>query len=162
MTICAGGESSERPIPSDIARYPGAQLSRIKLALVAVCALIVIVGGWALLRTSSPPTATKTVGVPTCPLTTLPPEVADTVRAIHSNGPFPFPHNDGVVFGNREGRLPDQNRGYYHEYTVVTPGARDRSTRRIITGGSPLAHPAQYFYTSDHYGSFCLVPDAGS
>lgn len=138
------------------------------MALVALCALVVIVAGWALLRTnSSSPRVTSTTvattdGVPTCPLTTLPPEVVDTVRAIHSSGPFPFPRNDGVVFGNREGHLPGQNRGYYHEYTVVTPGARDRSTRRIITGGSPTAHPPQYFYTADHYDSFCLVPDAGS
>ena len=113
-------------------------MSRRRFALVALCALIVIAGGWALMPTqSSNPATTKssgpaatTVGLPTCPLATLPPEVADTVRVIRSNGPFPFPRDDGVVFGNREGHLPNQTRGFYHEYTVVTPGARNRSTRR--------------------------------
>jgi ribonuclease T1 len=98
---------------------------------------------------------------PGCPLTSLPREAGDTVRDIHAGGPFPFPRNDGVVFGNREGHLPQQSRGYYHEYTVVTPGAHNRSTKRIITGGAPLTDPPQYFYTDDHYDSFCLVADAG-
>ncbi len=134
-------------------------MDRRKFVLVALCALVVIVGGWALVRpTDSAPTR---AGAATCPLATLPREVADTVREIRSNGPFPFPHNDGVVFSNFEGRLPGQSRGYYHEYTVVTPGAQSRSTRRIITGGTPLTNPPQYFYTGDHYDSFCLIPDAG-
>lgn len=139
-------------------------MSRRKAAVVALCALAVIAGAWALLRTNSPQPAATTAtvgGVPTCTLAALPAQVADTVRAIHSNGPFPFPRSDGAVFGNREGHLPHQSRRYYHEYTVVTPGARDRSTRRLITGGSPLTNPPQYFYTGDHYDSFCLVTDAG-
>ena len=139
-------------------------MGRFRYALVAVVAVIVIAGAWALLRPSSSessePSAPAT-GVPTCSLTTLPREAVDTVRDIHSGGPFPFPRNDGVVFGNREGYLPDQSRGYYHEYTVITPGAKNRSTRRIITGGAPLTDPRQYFYTADHYDSFCLIPDAG-
>lgn len=116
--------------------------------------LAVIIGGWLVTR----PTATS-AGVPTCALATLPPEVADTVDAIETNGPFPFPRNDGVVFGNREGRLPAEERGYYHEYTVLTPGAPTRSTRRIVTGGEPLTTPDEFFYTGDHYDSFCLVSD---
>jgi guanyl-specific ribonuclease Sa len=144
-------------------------VSRRRFALVALCVVIVVVvGGWALLRTQSsnpvttkPDTSTATDGVPICPLATLPPEVADTVRVIQSHGPFPFPRNDGVIFGNREGHLPDHTKGYYHEYTVITPGARNRSTRRIITGGAPVTNPRQYFYTGDHYDSFCLVDDAG-
>jgi guanyl-specific ribonuclease Sa len=134
-------------------------VGRRRFALVALFALIVIAGGWALLRT--PDATTTTAGASTCPLATLPPEVADTVRVIRSHGPFPFPRNDGVVFGNREGHLPHQIRGYYHEYTVVTPGSPSRSTRRIITGGAPLTNAPQYFYTNDHYDSFCLVTDAG-
>jgi len=136
-------------------------MGRGRFALVALCALIIIAGGWALVRANSPNPATTEAGVPTCPLATLPHEAADTVRAIHSNGPFPFPRNDGVVFGNREGHLPDQAKGYYHEYTVITPGAANRSMRRIVTGGSPSTNPLQYFYTGDHYDSFCLVTDAG-
>jgi guanyl-specific ribonuclease Sa len=99
--------------------------------------------------------------VPTCPLAALPPEVVDTVRLIHSNGPFPFPRTDGEVFANHERHLPEHTRGYYHEYTVITPSARDRSLRRIVTGGAPLANPTQYFYTGNHYDSFCLVTGAG-
>jgi ribonuclease T1 len=136
-------------------------VSRFRIGVVALCAVVLVVAGWALLRTNSPQPPTPSVGVATCPLTNLPPEVTNTVRAIHSNGPFPFPRDDGAVFGNRERHLPDQKRGYYHEYTVITPGARDRSTRRIITGGSPLTNPVQYFYTENHYDSFCLVSDAG-
>ncbi|KAA0081787.1 ribonuclease [Mycolicibacterium sp. P9-64] len=145
-------------------------MGRNRYALVAVVAFVVIVGGWALFRTtgsdsSSPaapaPTSEPAAGMSTCALTTLPPQAAETVRSIHAGGPFPFPRNDGVVFGNREGHLPNQAKGYYHEYTVITPGAKNRSTRRIITGGTPLTKPPQYFYTADHYDSFCLIPDAG-
>ena len=140
-------------------------MSRRTLAVVAVCALAIIVGGWMLSRfhTSTPAPATSgAIGEPTCPVATLPHEVVDTVKRIHAGGPFPFPHSDGEVFTNREGHLPKQRRGYYHEYTVITPRARDRSMRRIVTGGAPLADPTQYFYTGDHYDSFCLVPDAGN
>ena len=55
------------------------------------------------------------------------------------------------MFGNRERLLPPQPRGYYHEYTVETPGAGDRGPRRIVTGGTP---PREYFYSADHYRSF--------
>jgi ribonuclease T1 len=135
------------------------------MTLVALCALAVLVGGWALTRNHAMEPATTTAsdaGGSTCPIATLPREVVDTVKRIHAGGPFPFPHSDGEVFGNHEGHLPKQRRGYYHEYTVITPRARDRSIRRIVTGGAPLAHPAQYFYTGNHYDSFCLVTDAGS
>ena len=142
-------------------------MDRRRLALIGLCALVVLVGGWALTRTDpaapvpGPATASE-IGEPTCSIGTLPREVADTVKRIHAGGPFPFPRSDGEVFANHEGHLPKQRRGYYHEYTVITPRARDRSMRRIVTGGMPLPHPAQYFYTGDHYDSFCLVVDAGS
>ncbi|MBD8900143.1 ribonuclease domain-containing protein [Rhodanobacter sp. DHG33] len=80
----------------------------------------------------------------------LPPEARDTLALIARGGPFPH-SQDGVVFGNYEHLLPEQPRGYYHEYTVETPGARTRGTRRIITGGTP---PEAYYYTDDHYRSF--------
>jgi guanyl-specific ribonuclease Sa len=80
----------------------------------------------------------------------LPPEAGDTLDLIARGGPFPH-RQDGGVFGNRERLLPDRPRGYYHEYTVETPGARDRGARRIITGGNP---PVVYYYTDDHYRSF--------
>jgi guanyl-specific ribonuclease Sa len=80
----------------------------------------------------------------------LPPEAVATLEQIERGGPFPY-DRDGSVFQNRERRLPDQPRGYYREYTVETPGARDRGARRIVTGGQP---PEVYYYTDDHYRSF--------
>jgi ribonuclease T1 len=80
----------------------------------------------------------------------LPQQARQTLAAIERGGPFPYP-KDGAVFGNYEKALPLQKRGYYREYTVKTPYARNRGARRIIAGGEP-AH--EYFYTSDHYTSF--------
>ena len=80
----------------------------------------------------------------------LPPEAVETLRLIERGGPFPH-RQDGTVFQNRERLLPQRPRGYYREYTVRTPGARDRGARRIVTGGDP---PEVYYYTEDHYRSF--------
>ena len=80
----------------------------------------------------------------------LPQDAIQTIKLIESDGPFPH-RQDGTVFGNREGLLPSQANGYYHEYTVETPGADNRGARRIITGGTP---PTVYYYTGDHYSSF--------
>lgn len=93
----------------------------------------------------------------TCGLEGLPPQAGETVHRIESGGPFPYPRNDGVVFGNYEGRLPKHERGYYHEYTVPTPGLPHRGTRRVITGGKPLTEPPEFYYTGDHYETFCLI-----
>ncbi|MEU0498740.1 ribonuclease domain-containing protein [Mycobacterium sp. NPDC006124] len=136
--------------------------ARSRLVLVVACALIAVAAAvaWVFLP-STATTESTPAGMPVCPLSTLPREAAETVRAVHSAGPFPSPRNDGVVFGNREGHLPAQARGYYREYTVLTPGATNRSTRRIVTGGSPVTDPREYFYTADHYDSFCLVTGAG-
>jgi guanyl-specific ribonuclease Sa len=84
----------------------------------------------------------------------LPPEASDTEDLIASNGPYPFPE-DGDVFDNREGVLPDCESGYYHEYTVTTPGNSDRGARRIVTGTG-----GEHFYTDDHYKSFVLIDRA--
>jgi len=80
----------------------------------------------------------------------LPAEAHDVLQRIARGGPFGY-RQDGGVFHNRERRLPAQPRGYYREYTVATPGARDRGPRRIVTGGDP---PVEYWYTADHYRSF--------
>jgi ribonuclease T1 len=87
------------------------------------------------------------------PLALLPAEAQVTYRAIHVGGPFASP-KDGGVFGNRERSLPVEVRGYYREYTVPTPGARDRGARRIVCGGRVAVAPASCFYTGDHYASF--------
>ncbi len=80
----------------------------------------------------------------------LPLEARAMVARIANGGPYEH-RQDGAVFGNYEGLLPAQPRGYYHEYTVETPGANSRGARRIITGGTP---PAVWYYTDDHYRSF--------
>jgi guanyl-specific ribonuclease Sa len=80
----------------------------------------------------------------------LPAQAREMVQRINRGGPFEH-SQDGAVFGNYEGLLPKQPRGYYHEYTVETPGARTRGARRIVTGGTP---PVEWYYTDDHYRSF--------
>ncbi|WP_390623909.1 ribonuclease [Fodinicola feengrottensis] len=97
----------------------------------------------------------KALPLPTVGLSSLPSQATDTVRLVQKGGPFPYPQ-DGVVFDNREGLLPAQTSGYYHEYTVKTPGAPTRGTRRIITGGGST-NPAHWYYTGDHYKSFSQV-----
>jgi ribonuclease T1 len=82
----------------------------------------------------------------------LPVEAQKTLQLIRQGGPFPFA-KDGVVFGNYEGILPKHKRGYYHEFTVKTPGVRTRGARRIIIGGE-LVSSRERYYTEDHYATF--------
>jgi len=86
--------------------------------------------------------------LPTITVAQLPPEGRTTLKLIASNGPFPY-RKDGVVFSNRERRLPQRDYGWYQEYTVVTPGSPDRGARRIIAGRN-----GERYYTADHYSSF--------
>jgi ribonuclease T1 len=85
-------------------------------------------------------------------LSALPREGQTTLSLIKQGGPFPY-EKDGAVFGNYENRLPKQKRGYYHEYTVKTPRARNRGAKRIVSGGQPTTS-GEYYYTDDHYESF--------
>lgn len=85
-------------------------------------------------------------------VTDLPREARVTLERIHSGGPFPY-ERDGITFGNRERRLPRETPGYYHEYTVRTPGVHNRGARRIICGGARTA-PDVCYYTDDHYQTF--------
>ena len=82
----------------------------------------------------------------------LPTQAQRTLSLIERGGPFPY-QKDGVTFGNREGILPGQRGGYYHEYTVTTPGSSDRGARRIVCG-PPRNSSKECYYTSDHYASF--------
>ncbi|WP_307716010.1 ribonuclease domain-containing protein [Streptomyces sp. V4I23] len=82
----------------------------------------------------------------------LPSQAHDTLDLIEQGGPFPY-EQDGTVFQNRESILPSQSSGYYHEYTVVTPGSPTRGARRIVTGEAAQ----EDYYTADHYESFDLV-----
>ena len=96
---------------------------------------------------------------PSVALGTLPPEAQSTHKLVLSGGPFPYANKDGSVFGNRERLLPAKPRGFYREYTVKTPGSRDRGARRIVCGGKPPTEPEACFYTADHYASFRLIVD---
>ncbi|MGW2747193.1 ribonuclease domain-containing protein [Streptomyces sp. NPDC001450] len=82
----------------------------------------------------------------------LPSQAYDTLELIDQGGPFPY-SQDGTVFSNREGVLPKQSSGYYHEYTVKTPGSSTRGARRIVTG----EEYQEDYYTSDHYATFDLI-----
>jgi ribonuclease T1 len=96
-----------------------------------------------------------TAGSSTVALSSLPAQARQTVSLIEHGGPFPFPH-DGIVYQNLERRLPAEPAGYYHEYTVPTPGSSDRGSRRIVTG-----RDGEYYYTGDHYASFVRIRFTG-
>jgi ribonuclease T1 len=114
-------------------------------------ALLMNAGSTAVARSPETPLATPLVA-----LASLPPEAQATHRLIHQGGPFPY-SKDGTVFFNRERLLPAQPRGHYREYTVRTPGARNRGARRIVCGGRPPTRPDVCFYTADHYASFSRI-----
>jgi ribonuclease T1 len=118
-----------------------------------VCALAaagLLGGGAAQARKQDPP------GEPVVTLVMLPVEGQKTYQLILAGGPFPY-DKDGVVFGNRERLLPSKSRGYYREYTVKTPGARNRGARRIVCGGKEVKVPDLCYYTADHYSSFSRI-----
>ena len=98
-------------------------------------------------RAPSPPTE----AVAEIAAADLPKEARETITLIRKGGPYPYA-KDGAVFGNREAHLPKQKRGYYKEYTVKTPGVRNRGARRIVAGAS-----GELYYTEDHYNRFMRV-----
>lgn len=118
-------------------------LHKTGLVLTLACAAALTAG----------PAQARGTASDTVSLAELPPEAQATHRLILAGGPFPH-GKDGTVFGNRERALPRQPRGFYHEYTVRTPGARDRGARRIVCGGRELQRPEACFYTADHYATF--------
>ena len=133
---------------------------RISAALIGLLVLVII--GWvcatplgdpSLGRNSGnrPAAVASAAGLLVQGLSQLPPQVGQEWQLIQHGGPFRC-RQDGVVFGNRERHLPPRQSGYYHEYTVQTPGAHDRGARRLITGGA-----AELYYTGDHYVSFVVV-----
>ncbi|MFH7596813.1 ribonuclease domain-containing protein [Streptomyces racemochromogenes] len=120
------------------------------LAAAAAVAATLFTGQAATAAPAPAPAAVASVGG-VC-YSALPDEAYDTLELIDQGGPFPY-SQDGVVFQNRERVLPSQSTGYYHEYTVITPGASTRGARRIVTG-------RQYhedYYTADHYATFRRV-----
>lgn len=152
---------------------------------MAAVLLVMVIVGWSQLRTSSTastspsvapsaaPSVSRsptTIGSPdlgtpprpgceavefdTIDVGDLPDEALDTLALIASSGPYPYRQDDGV-FSNRERLLPKEPKGYYREYTVVTPGSDDRGARRIIAGEC-----GERWYTDDHYDSFRLIEGA--
>lgn len=128
-------------------------------SVVSVVSVVTLAGLVAGLVAVSTPAAAKpaapglaTVSL-TVSLTALPPEAQATERLIRAGGPFPYP-KDGGVFGNRERQLPAQRRGFYREYTVSTPGAKNRAAKRIVCGGYQVTTPQTCYYTDDHYATF--------
>ena len=126
---------------------------RVTAALIGL--LMLVIGGWlgrhALPAADPPVTVAAATALPVRPLSQLPPQAMQVWQQIQRGGPFGYPQ-DGRVFGNREGRLPPQQTGFYREYTVPTPGGHDRGSRRLITGGT-----VALYYTADHYVSFVAV-----
>lgn len=121
-----------------------------KSALALLGAALLASGVWA-----------RTGSVGTVELAELPAEARKTEQLIRSGGPFPYA-KDGTVFGNRERLLPRQAQGYYREYTVPTPGARNRGARRIVCGGEQPVAPEACYYTADHYASFRRIVGAAA
>jgi ribonuclease T1 len=113
--------------------------------LAIVCCALLALAGAAFARNAAP------IGEIT--VAHLPTEARATLALVKAGGPFPHAQ-DGSVFGNREKMLPSRQRGYYREYTVQTPGARDRGARRIVAGAGEARSPGEYYYTDDHYNSF--------
>lgn len=132
---------------------------RRNLLLVTVLVALFVAAITAVIQFARPspdlaPTATHSTpasGLPTVTARELPAEATTTLALIDKGGPFPY-EKDGDVFGNFEGLLPRQPRGYYREYTVPTPGSRDRGARRLVTGKD-----GDVYYTADHYASFRQV-----
>lgn len=118
-----------------------------KLGLAITLTIATLISGVAQAKESSS-------GAEVVALAQLPPEAQSTERLIRAGGPFPYPRKDGAVFGNRERILAPKPRGFYREYTVRSPGSRDRGARRIVCGGRQPTQPEACFYTDDHYASF--------
>lgn len=118
-----------------------------KLVITGLLLSATLTSGFVQARTSAPVDNMATISV-----AELPVQGAQTYALIAQGGPFPY-EKDGTVFGNRERLLPINNRGYYREYTVRTPGVSHRGKRRIVCGGKPRV-PDVCYYTADHYASF--------
>jgi len=131
------------------------RLTRLLAALLVVIGLGVSVGGCSS-ATRAPAASAAAVdpvsGLKLVALSSLPSEATAVYDEIQRGGPFEYPKNDGVVYHNNNRVLPAKSDGYYHEYTVPTPGSSDRGSRRIIKGNG-----GESYYTGDHYTSFVRI-----
>ena len=130
-----------------------ARIAAVKFALTSFLLAAAINGSLVQARSATDrPADSKSA---TVRVAELPKQGRETFELIRQGGPFPY-GKDGGVFGNRERLLPAQKRGYWREYTVATPGSRDRGARRIVCGG-PARAPDACYYTADHYASFRMI-----
>ncbi|ASR35094.1 ribonuclease N [Prauserella marina] len=135
-------------------------LSRRRISAALIGLIVLVLGGWLIkdvIAAGDSSDAPGSVpgaesGLQVEPLSSLPEQADETYRLIEQDGPFPYPERDGTVFGNRERLLPEQESGYYREYTVPTPGSADRGARRLVEGEAD-----ELYYTADHYASFVVV-----
>ncbi|WTS96604.1 guanine-specific ribonuclease N1 and T1 [Streptomyces sp. NBC_00096] len=136
--VGAAGCSGKNPAPAATTSRSASAGSGIDVAPSGAASSAVPTPGWA-------------KGMATVRAVALPQQAREVLALIDKGGPYQY-RQDGTVFGNFEKVLPQQKRGYYHEFTVKTPGERDRGARRIVTGGG-----GEFFYTDDHYKTFKAV-----
>jgi len=129
------------------------RIAAFKFALTSFLLAVAIPGPLAQARSLTDRPAARSPA--TISVAQLPSQGRATYELIRQGGPFPN-GKDGTVFGNRERALPSEKRGFYREYTVATPGSRDRGARRIVCGG-PVRAPRACYYTADHYASFRMI-----
>lgn len=96
----------------------------------------------------------------TCSVDSLPAEAGQQIDDILSGAAPDHGRHDGKHFGNYEGLLPEEKSDFYREYTVTTPGITHRGERRIVVGGGTKTNPEVWYYSSDHFKSFCTITDA--
>ena len=78
-------------------------------------------------------------------------DLGPTLERIASGGSFPH-RNDGSVYQNRSGALPQKTVGYYTEYVHPTNGIAGPGPQRIVVGKG-----GEMFYTPDHYKTFIPI-----
>jgi len=76
-------------------------------------------------------------------------KVNEILDRVESGGPFHY-KRDGIVFENREGKLPTGN---YREYTVESIEQKGRGSRRVLID----VDTGKAYYTDDHYNSFVQI-----
>jgi ribonuclease T1 len=153
--------------PDASGRAPGwLPRTRLTWLLAGLVAVLVLAGGaavgwWSADRSTADPVPARSAsaavagtpvsGLPTVRVAELPPEARTVLATLDAHGTFRY-SQDGTVFGNFEHLLPARPDGYYHEYTVPTPGSRDRGARRLVVG-----RDGDVYYTGDHYATFRQV-----
>ncbi len=123
------------------------RFTKFRAALATILLGLLCVVPWAQARGDAP----GKPGMREIAAAELPAEARQAIALIRKNGPFPY-ERDGAAFSNFEKLLPIKERGYYREYTVRTPGAKNRGARRIVAGKG-----GEYYYTDDHYQSFSRI-----